>query len=1389
MLTQKLRMDRRLSVTIFLCCLITAMLQAQNPQSRKWIVPPQQVSFPGTTVSALPSSSNALEYNGQVANDASNVMHDVNGNLLFFIVDGTVYDKNGFLISDIYNPLTYPNKVTGTSEYLIIPVPGNCTQYYLVAGSYDFPNVSVNLSGVPHPYYITLDMSLPNQNGYGPSILGDMISANGLYDNVAVLLDNPNGTLDFVDPNNSKSTCLHFAVTPLRPATNDRFLYMEYRVNGKFARFKVTSTGIFYDGYNFQITLATLSSQIRAEMELAVLPNGNYRIAWPYEVASLGHQIVHVAEYSNVTGDMVPSTTVLLNLPSGAKIHGLEFSKDGRYLYVTHTVAPYVQYVDLQTSNAFTPLQPVLSTVTQPLMNPADFQYSHIEVDNNGFLLFARANDISGINIGFVNSPVGLNWVQGVIQTGVPINMSIYSSSPSTDIFNSRQLNDQVDGDVYQVFPPSTPPSECCLTNTIFTKEVYTADISLGANQIWQPGSNPFVNLIGNGNVVTIRSSLIIPAGMTITIRNMRFEFAPRTYDQSNNPIAGANIEINRGATTNSPGGRLIVDNSTLTVYSSCGKGMWEGIEVRGHSGVAQGTINNSPQGWLRSINSSRIENAWRAVVVAEVANPLTAVFPLTVVGTTGGVVQASGATRFTNNYISVLFMSYTFPTATTDNNVSDFSRCTFETTDQLWDQFAASPFSHVILWDTKGITFRGNLFNADETTSPYTVAMNNTGYGIWSLNSFFSVFPAQGNFRNTFQNMTYGIAAANIFGTRTVYIDQTEFNNNYRGVYLSGVPWATVTRNNFKVYRWPINLTQEAYGLYLNYSRGFKVQENDFTYSNGNSPAASAFGIIVNQSNPGRACGLYDEIYRNTFHSINIGIQAQGNNSEQPFAACYPNSSGTPNNVGLVMKCNRFYNNVDAYDIRVANYVYNNGTFWGNIGYQQGNCTSVDAPANNQYSHDCNYTTSDFTIDGTFSVANPNAVQYSWSSFNQTLPLSPTCYTTPVPASGVNLGGCAAYTYNAGVSCPSKIINNPINGSVRADIAYYEAQRDAINATLAAGNSQSYYNAINNLSPGQALNTLLAGSPYLSDGVLIAAINHGFPAGTLKQIIIANSPVSPAVIAALNQISLPSGIRNQINAAQVGVSPRTLLVEQMSAYSAQRSLSVDELIRNFMNDTIIVDGTDSVIEALKKYQIPEFRNELAKAFMEKKDTLNAKKQVDTLRMLGGADNFVLMFEVLLKLDREGQSCFGVASDPVKRGNVEYVAADDSKRVCADANALLQLVFLYQFNEYIDSDPQNSAASRIAQEVTPSQVPMSNAFAVYPNPSSGTFTLDYTAGETDAVVYEVYSVTGSMLKSETLLSGSQQKQISLADFAAGTYLFRIMVNGIPEYTERIVISD
>ncbi len=656
---------------------------AQNPQSRLWSAPPQNVQFPSNAVATLPSSSSNLPaYDGVTPSGfANNIMHDIQGNVLFSIVDGSVYDKNGLLIGQIVKPVNFA-PVRGATEWLIIPMPGNCMQYYLVGGEYQEDNpTGVATGGDPLPYYIILDLSIQNNLNGNPNAKGDLINP------ITMQQTSEAAFLSGVVTTAVHYGALHFAVTEYRPQTQDYLLFISDALDIDVIRVTANGFSAPVQIANTDMPSATNSGRGRNELEIVQLPsptgNGNYRIGLGYQatvqLGSSPHKI-YVADLDFVTGLLLPGTERVMNLPYIAPTveavpHGLEFSADGNFLYVTHTniQSPYIQYADLSNTLGLVPLSSAISNPLTFAPSEANFQHSQIELSNDGWILFASAQNISGMDmLPTMGNPIGVSWMQNRIPLGVPISEAIFASNNSNpDLNNIRLLNDQIDGSVYQYYAPSSPPDLCCIANTSFTVDVYkvgtTAPITpnyngSAPNQVWTPNNNPFGGTSSTPvSTVTVRTSIIIPAGYQITISGMRFEFAPRTYDASNTAYAGANVEVLRANTATSSGGRLIVQNSTLTVYAGCGEGMWEGIEVHGYSNVPQGSLSSTPQGYLLIRNSSAIENAWRGIVASQVANPLppaALIVPQLTTNTTGGIVRAYES-RFTNNFISAYFPYY----------------------------------------------------------------------------------------------------------------------------------------------------------------------------------------------------------------------------------------------------------------------------------------------------------------------------------------------------------------------------------------------------------------------------------------------------------------------------------------------------------------------------------------------------------------------------------------------------------------------------------------------------------------------------------------------------------------------------------------------------------
>ncbi|MBA3971685.1 MAG: T9SS type A sorting domain-containing protein, partial [Bacteroidetes bacterium] len=927
----------------------------------------------------------------------------------------------------------------------------------------------------------------------------------------------------------------------------------------------------------------------------------------------------------------------------------------------------------------------------------------------------------------------------------------------------------------------------------------YTAtDASLFSSsktQVWTPTNNPFIAIynaecpvlpVTSLSTVIVRDKIIIPEGYNITIQGMKFEFKPRTYPP--------------GAPIRSYGGRVLVQNSTgaskggrltlqtlgtvpteFTKYSSC-NGLWEGVEVWGNHTLVQGLFTSGKQGWMRMYSTAAAFTAISYAYIGAIAGRKDPFynFIISTPSNGGGIIQSNPYSEFKNNAEGVFFMPYNI-----GNNQSRFIEAKFLTTANLNSPDGAVPTNMAFLNDIKGINFKKCTFDNDPLVySPTSAGSSSTLIGIRGVNSQFGCTPdfLATSTGCTFKNLRYAVSANNGGSLKTVEITRCTFTNNYRGVYLNLVNYANINSNSFTVlpYTTSYSSLMAAYGVYMNFSKAFSIEDNSFTTINKN---ANCYGVILNQTNPTRVCGQTDILYRNRFNTIYIGAQTQGNNSEQYQGsapgggnACYPDPaflSGfapTPNNKGLVLKCNDFaQGTIGLFDANVANTQSGTLTF-GNIAFIQGLCVPGDpkAPAGNKFSHSCSTAQSDYKVSAT----NPTGSNPTNFKYKHHVGLSPACYT-PLP-NGVNPLGCTA-VYDANNCLPE--YNKP-KSVILFDVNTNDQNLDSANTIANNGDSNSLLTGIATNSPGQIKNDLLAQSPYLSDRVLIAAINAGLSPGVLKQILLANSPLSATVNTALLTISLPAGILNDITAAQTGTSALSDLYNYQSYMAGEKMNSINSLIRYHLNDTTITTGLDSVKQIFLTYDLPEAHCELAKCYLTKDEIANAIAEVDVCRGSGEYPAFCDYMDVFIALKSNNSEYKAIASDPILLNKLDLVSTDGNARESASA-AELKLEFQnIKFEEWIEPNEfsENHRSMIVANEEQQSSVSVNHSLAVYPNPGNEEVTVlvNLTEDQSTATLF-IYDITGRKIETFAI-NDDGALLIDTSNYVQGVYVCLLYVD-------------
>ena len=1309
----------------------------------------------------VPNTNPDIGYAGQSAENASNIMLDASGDILFFIVDEYIYDKNGQFIGFL-DGLNSLNKGKGASEILIIPSSTFCNRYYIVT------SIVSSVGGFQKtPAYYELDMDIPNINDLNNptcNAFGALIGSDGTPNSYfgPTQFTVPGGSFFPSSPSPDKQSGIFFGASDLKPDNSRLFLI----TNGYgLYTYSLDQNGFSFIEFNDFLGDGFNPYTVRSELEVALLDNGNYRVAAPFQA----NQIIGTDVFSQglftaeiqTNGTMIPSSinkfyffSEVGNPSLDSRVRGVEFSNDGRLLYVTHTTNTLEQnafeYFDFQNPT------PDLIPIIPP--NNVDFQYSMIERTFNNRLMIAHEDGIFMFDdASNPNSSISL-----LISMNYPPNYE--SSTPAnTQIQKMFILQDQIDGLNYSKHFFKT--DACCKKYNAYDIKQY----SVNQSAIWEDnmtGSNPIIT--GNGNTIVIRNELRIPANVNLTIRNMVLQFAP-----------GARLVIENGVNQN--GGSLILDGTTLSVDGRCGTDeMWLGVEVWGN----QNQVQNDSQGRLTMVNNSQIEHAWVGVLLSkrEVTydnSDQCQLSPIFLQNTfdnarNGGIVTTSNST-FYNNQRGVYFRPYFSPGGA--SNLSAFRKTNF-----FWDGILKenAPLLELArLEEVKGIHFKGCHFsNIQPSLYNYTLQ----GFGIVSRESQFHVSPqcdvlipfgavCPSQTVSLFDGLRVGVYATNGNGL-SFSVKESDFNNNQYGILTVAVQNEIITENNFEVRE--SNFYQTA-GLFMAYSSAYTVQENDFTYFDDASIStidAESYGIVVHNS------GIADNlIYKNTFSHLKIGGQTQAINSTEITPTNQP-SQGTFEMVGLVWKCNDFQLDIDEHDLALMN---------GRMNYHQGSpsagTTQLERKrggANNLFSLTGESPALEHDI---FLSSTSQVLSYAYLPL---IPHTPNSYT-PILVDINDVNYAPIITDDNG-ACPTKL-GKKTTAVLLNKIEILEDLVDDKKYLLEEGAEEDLLEVIVEESPGKVKKELLEHSPYLSDDVLLAYIASNPPSGHLKQVMIANSQLSEQVKAALATMNLPNGTANQIAAVQIGTSPRTILVNEIHYLIGEKSLLFNELVSMLLLNEEEGADFDELIDVLKDNDEDLLSLKLLyRIYILLKDEQEAEDVLEDIIDLGATPEFVDLCLIQKELINKSSVCFALDADSLVKDRLETLRINlPDRQTGTDAECLLEIhnkpiipIF------YVESSAIQMGTSSTKEE---SSTNLSRGFevSIYPNPSTGLVTFDFPDNEEGELKITVIDLTGKIMHTETWGETNGQ-QIDLSHLHKGMYLVKISIDNIVVETQSLKLQ-
>ncbi len=863
-----------------------------------------------------------------------------------------------------------------------------------------------------------------------------------------------------------------------------------------------------------------------------------------------------------------------------------------------------------------------------------------------------------------------------------------------------------------------------------FTSQL-SAEISV--NTVW---SDPAV-------VHEYDRDLIVKTGKTLTINPGVFV----KFSQD----AGIIIE---------PGAKVVVNGATLT--NLCDDYYWKGIQVWGNTEASQYTVGGlCAQGRLIVENGATIENAWNAVTLWKPDDWHS----------TGGIVKASDS-YFYNNKRSIEFMSYhNFNPNGNDlaPNLSSFTNCEFKVD---VDYLIGSPFqAHITMWDVEGIMIKGcgfiNIMPDNKNIGTGIMAMDSKFAAVPYCNSTTTVpCPEDKIIECTFEGLYAGIDASTALAiSKPFYVNDADFNVNTFGVKASRVNFSSVINSTFIIgpnERDKGVCTDAAgYGIYMDNSTGFAIEENAFNITNPFVPGIY-FGISINNTN-----GV-DEIYKNTFNGLNTGNYASGKN-------------WTINDwTGLTYFCDENTNNwADFYVVGEE--------IEDVIQTSQGNKTNVTGNTfSGSEKHFYNGTKNLITYYYCTSCPNetPDDLKIE-NVIKEPVELSNTC---PSHYGG---GGSIVLNSQQKLEREQEYATALINyNSVKT---LYDNLKDG-------GSTTSTLADIQTAQPQDMWNlraALLGDSPHLSEEVLkqVADKTDVFTESVIFDILAANPDElkREELLKYLEEKEnpLPGYMIDILRQLATGTTYKTVLHLELSKHNRAKTRAAHDMIRSYLNDTVpdmvqLRNWLDNLggIEADKQIigtyvQEANFTDALALANL-----------LPQLYALQGADleehnRFMAMLTLQQTLNTEDRKINALTGTEL--GWLNEVALTSKGGTGAQAKNILEFFYgAHFFNCQVLDD----SATYKSDLVNPNELGEAYGLNISakPNPAKDWAAFDYTLpGDESTAILLINDINGRTIESLNLNGNQGQKLWDTRHIPAGTYIYTMKSAGFSK-TGKLVIT-
>jgi hypothetical protein len=1219
-----LRRTDLLRTALLLCACFLGCLQQMHAQpdayglsatgsSYKWLTVSQSTGL--GALQNLPVAAGTTRYNGQLAQRSQMVRRDHLGNILFFVVDGRVYDGQGYLIADSRGTGCQQCVDPGIVDFISTPVPGSCTRFFLFSAS------GQTLSSPARIQWSVLDLEAnnPYHAGRKGALLQHWVQPfTTLFPSWAPLAETGTGihTSSYVAalPVDAEAKGTSPIIRVVRSGTGaNAHQWLFLLLKNRIYPYKVSSTEIAavnpVAGYPYVELYYGAQVQPKEFVRDAdVFRNGNEisvamvdgQAFTPYPQPGSTNGNLTVAKFNNTSGALIGGTTSVYQLLSSSNmgmdtpgpstgvgsLTGCVFGTNANTLWLTGQFkisgswVPRIGTFDLTTAT--------FTDRTSLVPSAANYVHSRIyrnRAPNGGSeaIYFPTATGV-GVLTG-IETPGTATFSATGIAAPAPL-----LSIPATGYFMPRFLNEGVKGEDFLTHFTS---EDCCISrqnygavygHTVSTSNTFAAP--------WQPGSHPF----GTSSTIVFAQDLVVPAGQRLYLKDLTIRFA-----------ANAKLVIQQG-------GYVHTRNTRLTAYD-CINARWPGVRIYGTYTMPQTTdIAPLNQGRMEMTSASVIEYAQVGV---QLGTDVTVPF---YVLAGGGILNADNSS-FLNCKESVRIHPYqNFQSGNPSilwANRTSFRSVTFTVNASYPGTYDFQ--HHVYMNLVSGIVFTASNFKNERSDASFSSTGSlQLGHGIRSLDAEYkvlsrcSVAPPYGQpcapanvIRSTFIGLDHGIHALVGTTTRAFEVDRAAFTNNICGVYTTGTVGYKVTNNNFTLGNRNVALNNPIEspswalhhrGLFSSSSYGFIVEDNTFQRQ-GTRPTE---GIVIGYSRDHN-----DIVFRNTASGMDAAFVGEG-------TCCDINQKPL---VGLQFRCNQ--NNGNGYNIwnRVLTALGNDLAQNQTIRTVQG---QLDFPAGNTFDRVAGgILESDLHYNSNLNVT--NYIGHAPSSVYDPLDIDATYFPkTIVPTAPSDV--CSLKLPPIMLQGPDAMMGSGYHTSLEQERETATTLRYVYDNLIDGGSTDAMLQEISETWPAEVWElraSLMAKAPYLSTDVLIEAVNKNIlPQAVVLEVCLAN-PEATQTDGFLKWLegtnTLPSYMLGLIEESWQTKTFRFALENELAGHYAKMAQAVNTLLQVYHADTL-VEHVDSLRYAWQELRSPAARYAEAMALLQLNNFAGAATLIEGMR-------------------------------------------------------------------------------------------------------------------------------------------------------------------------------